>query len=125
MQNFIHVIPNGDIKPHEENSPFTAIGGCPCSPKFIEENGVMIVVHNAFDGREWDEEVENIIKQLNKGDTTTGYDTTPSHSTEDGVGYWQKRCEAAEDYIKLTNKDYSYEQDAAYKKWQKLKNKQS
>lgn len=41
-----HILPCGDIKPHEESST------CDCIPEVIIESGNMIMVHNAYDGRE-------------------------------------------------------------------------
>ncbi len=42
----IHVTPLNDLKKHSEDF------GCECKPKMVPENGVWIVVHNSFDGRE-------------------------------------------------------------------------
>ena len=41
-----HALPINDIKEHEEQST------CHCKPEVIFENGEMIIVHKAFDGRE-------------------------------------------------------------------------
>ena len=40
----IHVYPINDIEEHN-------ITSCWCVPKIIEENGELIIIHNAFDGR--------------------------------------------------------------------------
>ena len=40
-----HVLPINDIKEHEESST------CSCNPEVKIENGEMIIIHNAFDGR--------------------------------------------------------------------------
>lgn len=42
-----HITPVNDLKPHEDLST------CHCGPAAeIHENGDMMIVHNAFDGRE-------------------------------------------------------------------------
>lgn len=42
-----HVLPENDSEPHLQEST------CVCQPRVIVvENGNMIIVHNAFDGRE-------------------------------------------------------------------------
>lgn len=43
----ITVTPVDDIKEHEADKTT-----CECCPKVIFENGEMIVIHNAYDGRE-------------------------------------------------------------------------
>lgn len=50
----IHIIPVNDLKEHEELST------CNCQPTLIMENEEMIFVHNSYDGRELDEEIEEI-----------------------------------------------------------------
>lgn len=42
----LHVMPINDIEPHEESST------CHCGPRLVIENGEMIFIHNAFDGRQ-------------------------------------------------------------------------
>lgn len=42
----INIVPENDLDVHVEDST------CECRPKVIFENGEMIIVHNAFDGRE-------------------------------------------------------------------------
>lgn len=44
----IHILPINDIKEHTEDTT------CACNPevKIEEESGSIIVIHNAFDGRE-------------------------------------------------------------------------
>ena len=42
----LNVIPVGDIKAHIEDST------CDCGPELVMQNGEMIIVHNAWDGRE-------------------------------------------------------------------------
>ena len=58
----IHILPVGDIKPHEESTT------CHCQPKVIMESGEMIVVHSAFDGREALEEFNEIMGENKKSE---------------------------------------------------------
>lgn len=45
-----HVLPNADIKPHAQAE------ACKCEPRIeTQPNGNKIVVHNAWDGREFKE----------------------------------------------------------------------
>ncbi len=46
----INIIPINDIEEHEEDS------SCWCCPEIINEDGELIIVHNAFDGRTLNEE---------------------------------------------------------------------
>lgn len=55
-----HILPANDIKEHVEKTD------CPCQPSFIIENNQMIVVHNAFDGREGVEIANEILKSPRK-----------------------------------------------------------
>lgn len=48
--NLVAVVPRGDSHRHFEHSQ-----ACPCRPKIIFENRVMIIIHNSFDGREYHE----------------------------------------------------------------------
>jgi len=51
MENW-HVTPNADLKPHNIDSEF-----CPCEPRIeVQPNGNKVVVHNAYDGREFFEQ---------------------------------------------------------------------
>jgi hypothetical protein len=50
------ILPTNDIKEHDEESTV-----CECSPKVIFENGEMIIVHNAFDGRELEEQINDLL----------------------------------------------------------------
>lgn len=43
----ITIVPEGDIKEHDRTSTT-----CDCCPRVIFENGEMIIIHNAYDGRE-------------------------------------------------------------------------
>jgi len=52
----IHIYPLDDLKEHVLEST------CECQPTVIIENGELIVCHNAFDGRELIEEVNEILK---------------------------------------------------------------
>jgi hypothetical protein len=54
-----HVTPNNDSKPHEESTT------CKCSPRVEHVNGNMVIIHNAFDGREGIELFEEYITSLN------------------------------------------------------------
>jgi len=53
-----HVLPTKDIEEHTELST------CKCCPRVEKdyENGVVIIVHNSFDGRELVEQANEIIK---------------------------------------------------------------
>ena len=52
-----HILPINDLIIHEENTT------CECEPKVeFLENGDMLIVHNAFDGREAVEIANEIIK---------------------------------------------------------------
>jgi hypothetical protein len=44
-----NILPTNDIDEHVEDST------CKCNPKIIFENGEMIIIHNSFDGREYQE----------------------------------------------------------------------
>ena len=58
--NKLAVLPQGDSQSHFEYSP-----ACPCRPKVIMENHIMIVIHNSYDGREYherDNEKYNLIQ---------------------------------------------------------------
>jgi len=51
-----HILPINDLKEHEDLST------CECEPKVeIQENGDLLIVHNAFDGREAIEIFNTII----------------------------------------------------------------
>lgn len=50
------IIPVNDIEEHEEE-----LTTCKCNPKVIFENGEMIIVHNAFDGRELEEQINDLL----------------------------------------------------------------
>lgn len=52
----IHIYPLDDLKEHVLESI------CDCLPTVSVENGELIVCHNAFDGRELIEEVNEILK---------------------------------------------------------------
>ncbi|MCK4500888.1 hypothetical protein KAU11_10335 [Candidatus Babeliales bacterium] len=42
----IHIMPVNDIRPHTEKMT------CNCKPKVESRNKTMLVIHNAYDGRE-------------------------------------------------------------------------
>lgn len=51
-----HILPTNDIDTHEESTI------CKCEPKLeILEDGDMMIIHNAFDGREIIELTNKII----------------------------------------------------------------
>ena len=59
MMETWHVTPINDLKPHTETGE-----RCKCEPRIeVEENGNKLVVHNAYDGREFYETKE--IKNAN------------------------------------------------------------
>lgn len=44
-----HVFPVNDIKPHDTEGP-----ACHCIPTIHDHaDGVILILHNSFDGREW------------------------------------------------------------------------
>ena len=53
----IHILPINDLKEHTEQST------CDCKPKVITENGELICIHNAFDGRQFKEQ---LLETINK-----------------------------------------------------------
>lgn len=55
----INVIPVNDSEKHEENST------CHCNPTVEFHDGEMIIIHNAFDGREAVEIITNPIDIIN------------------------------------------------------------
>ena len=56
-EHIISVHPIGDSDIHDEESQF-----CKCEPKVITGGGKMIIVHNAFDGRHFEEQIQEILK---------------------------------------------------------------
>ncbi len=57
MSNW-HVTPIDDLEPHEESTT------CKCEPRVeIGCNGDMIIIHNAFDGRELFEELNKYLDE--------------------------------------------------------------
>lgn len=48
----LHVFPVDDLLPHSTDSK-----ECMCDPEIIVEGGVLVVIHNSYDGRE-DKETE-------------------------------------------------------------------
>jgi hypothetical protein len=53
-----HILPIDDLKPHEEAST------CPCHPEVKVEGGDLLVIHNAFDGREGVEWTQEILGHI-------------------------------------------------------------
>ena len=60
IPNYIHVVPVGDVEPHEER--YMEGYECKCEPKIEPCNGSVIVIHNSFDGREGIEIVNEILR---------------------------------------------------------------
>lgn len=57
INQFNHVIPIGDIKAH-----VTSIN-CKCSPASeVQDNGITVIIHHSYDGREWVEQAKELIK---------------------------------------------------------------
>lgn len=54
----IAITPQNDTEEHEMYSTI-----CKCMPKVIFENGEMIIVHNAFDGRQFNEQINLILNE--------------------------------------------------------------
>lgn len=48
-----HVIPVGDLKEHNSDGKL-----CHCKPRLEKEGDGWVVIHNAYDGREFFEELE-------------------------------------------------------------------
>ena len=59
----MHIYPINDLKEHNIFST-----NCECNPKIEIHNGVMLVIHNAFDQREIIEEVIEILEKDNKNE---------------------------------------------------------
>ena len=47
--NKIHILPMNDLKEHDESM------ACACRPEIKDEGNGYIIIHNAYDGREWKE----------------------------------------------------------------------
>lgn len=54
----IHILPNNDLKPHTEEST------CDCKPSILEQNGEIIIVHNSYDKREFNEVIQYNTEEL-------------------------------------------------------------
>lgn len=54
----IIIVPTNDIKEHDEESTI-----CECNPTIEFTNGEMLIIHNAFDGRELEEQIQEILKE--------------------------------------------------------------
>ncbi len=59
----LHVLPVGDLHEHEESIT------CSCKPSIITENGTIICVHNAFDNREF---IEQLCDEVNNKNNNEG-----------------------------------------------------
>ena len=57
-KEYWHLLPTGDTNTHKESK------NCPCNPRLYKgEEGKILVVHNAFDGRELLEQAEKRINE--------------------------------------------------------------
>ena len=52
------VVPIDDIKEHSEESTI-----CECEPKVEYVNSNMIITHSAFDGRQYEEQIEELLEE--------------------------------------------------------------
>ena len=52
------VVPKDDIKEHNEESTI-----CECEPKVEHVNGNMIIIHSAFDDRQYEEQIEELLEE--------------------------------------------------------------
>lgn len=50
-----HVIPLDDSEEHEDNE------SCRCLPNIVETKSAILIIHNAFDGRDMLEELKNNV----------------------------------------------------------------
>ena len=53
---YINVLPINDIQEHSHHAL------CPCNPKIDTTDGVFLIIHNAFDGRDLEEERKEIYR---------------------------------------------------------------
>ena len=51
MGEVVHVLPLNDLRPHVEAGEW-----CHCQPRIQQEGEGKVVIHNAYDGREFYEE---------------------------------------------------------------------
>lgn len=51
----IHILPVNDLEEHIEETH------CNCNPKIIINEVELIVVHNSYDGREFEEQIKDIL----------------------------------------------------------------
>ena len=63
MTDRYHIIPLNDLKPHIESGTY-----CPCAPYIKREPPNELVIHNAFDGREFYEQIKDDKSLAQKGD---------------------------------------------------------
>jgi len=65
--NAYHIYPIDDLEEHYLECVYPPIGHpycpCKCGPKFKEEYGSILMVHNSFDGREGIEWVKEILNK--------------------------------------------------------------
>ena len=53
----VHVVPNNDVRFHVVVQGM----GCACEPELWQQEGLPVVVHNSFDGRELVEPLTTIL----------------------------------------------------------------
>lgn len=58
------IIPLWEREKHDEES-----STCECGPKVILENGEIILIHNAFDGRQYEEEIQRLLNEDDNEDS--------------------------------------------------------
>lgn len=52
MIEIYHVLPSDDLKPHSESAALP----CKCEPEIRRVDGGTLIIHNAYDGREFFEQ---------------------------------------------------------------------
>jgi len=52
----IIILPTNDIMDHDEDSTV-----CECNPRIEIVDGDIMLIHNSFDGREFEEQIEEIL----------------------------------------------------------------
>jgi hypothetical protein len=53
-ENDIHVMPENDLREH-------VFENCPCNPRIEVVGATLIYIHNSWDGREYVEQVEDLL----------------------------------------------------------------
>ena len=66
MKETFHILPLNDLKPHTERGQY-----CKCEPVIDDRENGILVIHNAYDGREFSEvDFEATVKAY--GNSTNG-----------------------------------------------------